>query len=79
MNRVVMSALGLGALFVFMVGCNDGVANAPCNVSGNVTYKGAPVTGGNMTFWCKEGEAIPPLLMPPANIPLPIFPLGRPW
>ncbi len=55
MNRVVMSVLGLGTLFVFMVGCNDGVANAPCNVSGKVTYKGAPVTGGNLTFWCKEG------------------------
>ncbi len=55
MNRTILSMVGLGTLFAFVVGCNDGVANAPCNVSGKVTYKGAPVTGGNMTFWSKEG------------------------
>ncbi len=55
MNRAVFSLLGLGTLFTLMVGCGGDATNAPCNISGKVTYKGAPVTGGTMTFWSSEG------------------------
>jgi hypothetical protein len=37
---------------LFLVGCG-GSKKAPAKVSGKVTYKGAPVTGGNINFHSK--------------------------
>lgn len=37
---------------VFVIGCG-GSKKAPAKVSGKVTYKGAPVTGGNINFHTK--------------------------
>ena len=56
MKKVFVSLCGFGLLAATLVGCGGGVANAPANVSGKVTYKGAPVTGGVVGFFAKGAE-----------------------
>src|SRR5262245_40014712 len=50
----LMSAAALLAAVV-LVGCQGGNPNAPARVTGKVTYNGAPLTGGSITFHFKEG------------------------
>jgi hypothetical protein len=50
-------ALGLLLLLVFVIGssgCGTSKTNVPASVSGKVTYKGAPVTGGTVAFNTKD-------------------------
>lgn len=39
----------------FMLGCSGTNPNAPATVSGSVTFKGAPVTGGSINFYKADG------------------------
>lgn len=56
MNKYFVSLCGIGFLAATLVGCGGGVASAPANVSGKVTYKGAPVTGGVVGFFASGAE-----------------------
>ena len=56
MKKVIVSLCGFGLLAATLVGCGGGVANAPANISGKVTYKGAPVTGGVVGFFATGTE-----------------------
>lgn len=56
MRRLILAFSGFALLASVLVGCGGGVANAPANISGKVTYKGAPVTGGVVGFFSKTGE-----------------------
>jgi hypothetical protein len=49
--------LVLSILLVFVFACTTRNPNAPAEVSGRVTYKGAPVTGGTLAFHSKGGGA----------------------
>lgn len=49
-------------LLAFVIGCGKGNARSS-EVSGKVTYKGQPVTGGNMTFFI--GDAGYPVTISP--------------
>ena len=44
--RCVCASAGSVVLFIGIIGCGGG----PATVSGTVTYKGAPVTGGSITL-----------------------------
>jgi hypothetical protein len=52
-------ALGFLPFLVLVVGCGSVTSNTPATVSGTVTYKEMPVTGGTVTFYPKEGGAYP--------------------
>ncbi len=43
-------SLALFALLGFLSGCGSSNPNTPATISGTVTYKGTPLTGGNMMF-----------------------------
>lgn len=46
-------------LTAFILGCQSGNSNTPSSVRGKVTYKGAPVTAGTITFYPKDGGMYP--------------------
>jgi hypothetical protein len=48
--------LPLFVLFLVMMGCGKPGNAPPATVTGKVTYKGAPLTGGNMAFYPTSGE-----------------------
>ena len=56
MSKYLSAFSFLSFTVVALVGCGGGVANAPANVSGKVTYKGAPVTGGVVGFFAPGAE-----------------------
>lgn len=56
MKKYLFPFSGFAFLAATMCGCGGGVANAPANISGKVTYKGAPVTGGVIGFFSKNAE-----------------------
>ena len=58
-QRDRVAALGCLIAAVMVLGCKQGNPNAPARVTGQVTYNGSPVTGGNVYFHPKEGGAIP--------------------
>lgn len=47
------------ALTALLIGCQSGNSNTPSSIHGKVTYKGAPVTAGTITFFAKEGGMYP--------------------
>jgi hypothetical protein len=53
----VRCLLLLPALAVLVAGCGTGNPNAPANISGSVSYKGKPVTGGSVQFVTADGAA----------------------
>jgi hypothetical protein len=55
-------ALALPLCLVVVFGCDNKNPNAPATVSGKVTYKDAPVSGGNITF--KPEKEGPPYSRP---------------
>lgn len=55
MKKSIVGIFAFGLLGLVSFGCGGGVANAPSNISGKVTYKGAPVTGGNIGFAAVDG------------------------
>src|SRR4029077_5027008 len=50
MTPKVRLAMLLPMSLVLALGCSKGNPNIPASISGKVTYKGAPVTGGNIVF-----------------------------
>jgi len=50
---------------VLVSGCQKGNPNALAKLSGKVTYKGAPVTGGNLMLTAKKGGAINSIIISP--------------
>lgn len=56
-SRIRRLLVLLPALAVLAAGCGTGNPNAPGNVSGSVSYKGKPVTGGSVQFVSADGAA----------------------
>ena len=56
MARRRLTALGACLILGVLVGCGDG---NKATVSGKVTYKGAPVTGGTLTLYPSSGTPYP--------------------
>jgi hypothetical protein len=56
-SRIRNLLLLVPALAVLVAGCGTGNPNAPGNVSGSVSYKGKPVTGGSVQFVAADGAA----------------------
>jgi len=50
--------------FLAILGCGKGNPNAPASVSGNVTYKGAPVPAGSISFVTKAAGTYSAYLQP---------------
>ncbi len=55
MKKTIAGVFAFGLMGLVSIGCGGGVANAPSHISGKVTYKGAPVTGGNIGFAAVDG------------------------
>lgn len=47
--------LFIALVAAFTLGCAGGNPNAPASISGKVTFKGAPVTGGQVNFYNAQG------------------------
>ncbi len=53
--RSIWHSWGCMLLFIGLVGCGSGQGT----IDGRVTYKGAPVTGGTITFHLDGGKTVP--------------------
>lgn len=69
--------LVIPALLLPLASCTKGNKNANADVSGKVTYKGAPVTGGNMLFHVESGGNTPVLLKPDGTFEGTSLPVGE--
>lgn len=63
-------------LLIPLAGCTKGNKNANAHVVGKVTYKGAPVTGGNMLFHAEGAGNTPVLLKPDGTFEGTDLPVG---
>jgi hypothetical protein len=59
MKRAIPSVLVLFAVCLSETGCSKKVGGASATISGKVTYKGRPLTGGTMFLWSKEDVKFP--------------------
>lgn len=53
-GRFLILVAFLPLLVAIAPGCQKGNPNAPAKVTGKVTYKGSPLTGGNVAFHTKD-------------------------
>ncbi|VTR95899.1 Uncharacterized protein OS=Planctomyces maris DSM 8797 GN=PM8797T_08484 PE=4 SV=1 [Gemmata massiliana] len=68
--RARWGALALGCLLV--AGCGAKTAT----VTGQVTYKGKPVTGGSVVFYCSDKQIVRGLIGPDGRYSIPNVPSG---
>ncbi|HEY1188293.1 MAG TPA: carboxypeptidase-like regulatory domain-containing protein [Gemmata sp.] len=64
------ATLALGCLLA--VGCQSRTAT----VSGTVTYRGQPVTGGSVVFYCSDKQIVRGLIGPDGRYSIPNVPIG---
>jgi hypothetical protein len=64
----ILSVLGLASVLAsvaLFAGCGGGHSINQGSVSGKITYKGAPVTGGTITFFPTSGTGSAPVTIKP--------------
>jgi len=70
--------IGIVAMFGVLTGCSGGTnPNAPATVTGKVTYKGAPVTGGMLFFHAADSSMSPVVIDNDGNYQARDMPIGE--
>lgn len=59
MKKIAALLISAWILCAISVGCGGSNSNVPAKINGKVTYKGAPVTGGQMTFFYESAGVYP--------------------